>query len=278
MNAHTAIENPKEHPGNNNSDYIRRRFIGGSDAKTIMGTDETALRNLWEFKRGARPSEDYSNNLVVALGRATEALNVEWFIKQTGEAVSDQQSRVFHREYGFLAATLDGLTENGKAVFEAKFMLPWSFSEEAAAAKHMPQLQHNMSVAGCSSARLSILTGGGKWVLISAEADPIYQEALLEAELRFWDCVESGVAPRLIGAPPPLPRSEIIRIADMSGSNEWAVLAAKYRDTKQAHDDHVAAKDGLKALVPADAAEAIGRGLRAKRSKTGAVSFELLAG
>lgn len=128
---------------------------------------------------------------------------------------------------------MDGLTENGRAIFEAKFMLPWSFSEEAAAAKHMPQLQHNMAVAGRDTARLSILTGGGKWVLITADADPIYQEALLEAELRFWDCVKSGTAPRPIGAPPPLPKAEIIRIADMSGSNEWAVLAPQYRDTKR---------------------------------------------
>lgn len=263
---------------NINSDDIRRQFIGGSDAKIIMGSDETALRKLWDFKSGARPSEDYSGNLVVALGHATEKLNTDWFERQTGAVVSDHQMRLFHPEYEFLAATLDGLTENGRAIFEAKFMLPWSFSEEAAAAKHMPQLQHNMAVAGIYSARLSILTGGGKWVLITADADPIYQDALLEAEQRFWNCVKSGEPPRPIGAPPPLPKSEIIRIADMSSSNEWAVLAAKFRDTKQAHDDHLAAKDGLKALVPLDAAEAIGRGLRAKRSKTGAVSFEILAG
>ena len=261
-----------------NSDEERQRFIGGSDAKIIMGSDETALRKLWEFKRGLRASEDYSGNLVVALGHATEKLNTDWFERQTGSAVSDHQARLFHPAYAFLAATLDGLTENGRAIFEAKFMLPWSFSEEAAAAKHMPQLQHNMAVARRDTAQLSILTGGGKWVLITADADPIYQEALLEAEIRFWDCVKSGNAPRPMGAPPPLPKSEIVRIADMAGSNEWAVLAAKYRDTKQAHDDHLAAKDGLKALIPLDAAEAIGRGLRAKRSKTGAVSFEILAG
>lgn len=261
-----------------NADERRRLFLGGSDAKIIMGSDETAIRKLWEFKRGLRSSEDYSGNLVVALGHATEKLNTDWFERQTGAAVSDHQTRLFHPDYQFLAATMDGLTDNGRAVFEAKFMLPWSFSEEAAAAKHMPQLQHNMAIAGRDTARLSILTGGGKWVLITADADPIYQDALLEAELRFWDCVKSGTAPRPIGAPRPLPKSEIIRIADMNGSNEWAVLAAKYRDTKQSHDDHLAAKDGLKALVPLDAAEAIGRGLRAKRSKTGAVSFELLAG
>jgi len=261
-----------------NSDELRRQFIGGSDAKIIMGSDEVALRKLWEFKSGLRPSEDYSGNLVVALGRATETLNTEWYERQTGEVVSDAQARMFHPRHDFLAATLDGLTDKGTAIFEAKFMLPWSFSEEAAAAKHMPQLQHNMAVANRQMARLSILTGGGKWVLITAEADPIYQDALLEAELRFWDCVRSGTPPRPVGAPPPLPKSEIIRIVDMTGSNEWAVLAARYQDTKQAHDDHLSAKDGLKALIPADAAEAIGQGLRAKRSKTGAVSFEILAG
>lgn len=263
---------------NINSDEQRRRFIGGSDAKIIMGSDEVALRKLWEFKCGLRPSEDYSGNLVIALGRTTEKLNTEWYERQTGETVSDMQARMFHPQFGFLAAKLDGLTDKGTAIFEAKFMLPWSFSEEAAAAKHMPQLQHNMAVTSRPMARLSILTGGGKWVLITAEADPIYQDALLEAELRLWDCVRSGTPPRPVGAPPPLPKSEVVRIVDMTGSNEWAVLAAQYRDTKRAHDDHLAAKDSLKALIPADAAEAIGQGLRAKRSKTGAVSFEILAG
>jgi hypothetical protein len=45
-----------------------------------------------------------------------------------------------------MVATLDGIVEGTEAVFESKFMLPWSFSEEAAAEKYMPQLQHNMWV------------------------------------------------------------------------------------------------------------------------------------
>jgi hypothetical protein len=36
------------------------------------------------------------------------------------------------------------------------------------------------------------------------------------------------------------------------------------------------AKSELKALMPEDAKEAIGHGIRAKRSKAGAVSFDLL--
>jgi hypothetical protein len=55
-----------------------------------------------------------------------------------------------------MAATLDGLVDPGGAVFEAKFMLPWTFSEEGAAEKHMAQLQHNMWVASSRVAVLSI--------------------------------------------------------------------------------------------------------------------------
>jgi hypothetical protein len=44
-----------------------------------------------------------------------------------------------------LAATLDGFINDPDAVFEAKFMLPWSFSEEAAAEKaHGPAPTQNV--------------------------------------------------------------------------------------------------------------------------------------
>ena len=59
----------------------------------------------------------------------------------------------------WMAATLDGRVEATGAVFEAKFMLPWSFSEEAAAEKYMPQLQHNMWVVAAREAVLSVITG-----------------------------------------------------------------------------------------------------------------------
>ena len=115
-----------------------------------------------------------------------------------------------------MGATLDGMVEGTGAVFEAKFMLPWSFSEEAAAEKHMAQLQHNMWVTNAKAAVLSIITGGGKWVEIKISADPLYQHLLLTAEKKFWRCVESGEPPRLFGVEPPRPRIEAVRIVDMS--------------------------------------------------------------
>jgi hypothetical protein len=155
-------------------------------------------------------------------------------------------------------------------------MLPWSFSEEAASEKYMAQLQHNMWVTNLRSSVLSIITGGGKWVEISIPMDPLYLTVLVSAEKKFWRCVQSGETPHLINAEPPRPRIEAVRIVDMSSSNSWAEFAALFRNTREPFLKHERAKSGLKALMPEDAREAIGHGLRAKRSKSGAVSFDLL--
>jgi predicted phage-related endonuclease len=254
----------------------RRAFIGGSDAPIIMGDNESALLRLWREKRGEIEPEDLSGNLIVQLGVATEPLNRSWFERNTGHLVKDVQRRVIHPVIKWMMATLDGTVEATGAVFEAKFMLPWSFSEEGAAEKYMPQLQHNMWVTNAKEAALSIITGGGKWVEITIVADPLYQHLLLTAEKKFWRCVESEETPHLFGVEPPRPRIEAIRIVDMSSSNAWAEFAALFRQTRPAFLQHENAKAELKGLMPEDAKEAIGHGLRAKRSKSGAVSFELL--
>jgi predicted phage-related endonuclease len=254
----------------------RRHFIGGSDARIIMGQDEKALVRLWQEKRGEVEPEDLSGNLIVQLGLVTEGLNRQWFERNTGKAIKNVQSRVKHPVIRWMAATLDGVVEGTGAVYEAKFMLPWSFSEEFAAEKHMAQLQHNMWVTNARMAALSIITGGGKWVEISIAADPLYQHLLLTAEKKFWRCVEFGEPPRLFGVEPPRPGIEAVRVVDMGQSNSWAEFAAVFRTTRSAFLDHEKAKAELKGLMPEDAKEAFGHGIRAKRSKSGAVSFEVM--
>jgi hypothetical protein len=254
----------------------RRSFIGGSDARIVMGSDEAALVRLWREKRGEAAPEDLSSNLVVQLGTATEELNRSWYERNTGQRVSDVQRHVKHSAIPWMAATLDGIVDGAGAVFEAKFMLPWSFSEEAAAEKYMAQLQHNMWVTHLRTSVLSIITGGGKWVEITIPMDPLYLSVLVSAEKKFWRCVQSGEVPHLINAEPPRPRIEAVRIVDMSSSNSWAEFAALFRSTRTAFLDHERAKSELKALMPEDAKEAIGHGVKAKRSKSGAISFDVL--
>src|SRR5438874_2234876 len=256
--------------------FDRRSFIGGSDARIIMGSDEAALVRLWREKRGEIGPEDLSGNLIVQLGSVTEEVNRAWYERNTGRRVTDVQRFVKHSAIPWMAATLDGIVEEIGAVFEAKFMLPWSFSEEAAAEKYMAQLQHNMWVTQLRTSVLSIITGGGKWVEVTIPIDPLYLSVLVSAEKKFWRCVQSGETPQLVNAEPPRPRIEAIRIVDMTSSNSWAEFAGLFRNTRNAFLDHERAKSELKSLMPEDAKEAIGHGVRAKRSNSGAVGFDVL--
>jgi predicted phage-related endonuclease len=239
------------------SNENRRHFIGGSDARIIMGNDEESLLQLWREKRG-ETAPDYSRNLLVQLGLTIEGLNRRWYERTTGEVIKDVQSWIRHPVIRWMAATLDGVVER-------------------AAEKHMPQVQHNMWVTNARAAVLSIITGGAKWLEIKISADPLYQHLLLTAEKKFWRCVESGEPPRLFGAEPPRARVEAVRIVDMSSSNAWAEFSNVFRRTREAYLEHENAKVELKGLTPEDAKEAIGHGIRAKRSKSGAVSFDVLS-
>jgi predicted phage-related endonuclease len=241
-----------------------------------MGTNESSLVRLWREKRGELDPEDLSGNLIVQLRTATEDLNRSWYERQSGRKVRDVQRRVKHSAIPWMAATLDGVVEGIESVFESKFMLPWSFSEEAAAEKYMAQVQHNMWVTHLRSAVLSIITGGGKWVGITIPVDPLYLSVLVSAEKKFWRCVQSGEQPHLVNAEQPRARIEAVRIIDMTSSNSWAEFAGLFTRTREAFLEHERAKGELKALMPEDARQAIGHGVRGKRSKSGAVSFDLL--
>jgi hypothetical protein len=241
-----------------------------------MGQDEDALLRLWREKRGEEGPQDLSGNLIVQMGKVTEDLNRVWYETQTGKSITDVQRRIRHPLLRWMGATLDGRVKDSGAVFESKFMLPWSFSEEGAVEKYSPQLQHNMWVVATRTAVLSVITGGGKWVEITTYADPLYQHLIITAERKFWRCVESGEPPRLFGIDPPRPRIDAVRIVDMTSSNAWAEFAAIYARTKDAHAEHERVKAELKGLMPEDAQQAIGHGLRARRSKSGAISFDQL--
>src|SRR5947199_6225098 len=123
-----------------------------------MGNDEPALLRLWQEKRGELEPEDLSGNLIVQLGLVTEALNRNWYERNTGQIVEFVQHRLRHPVLRWMGATLDGIVAGSGAVFEAKFMLPWSFSEEGAVEKQIAQLQHNMVVTNYRLAALSVIT------------------------------------------------------------------------------------------------------------------------
>src|SRR5262249_34932105 len=158
--------------------------------------------------------EDQSGNLIVQLGLVTEALNRHWYERNTGQTVECVQHRLRHPVLRWMGATLDGIVAGSGAVFEAKFMLPWSFSEEGAADEPSAPFQLNRWLNNSRLAALSVITGGGRWVGIKISAHPLYQHLLLTAEKKFWRCVESGEPPPLFDVEPPRPRIEAVRTVD----------------------------------------------------------------
>ena len=253
----------------------RRPFIGGSDARIIMGSDEAALVRLWREKRGEAEPEDLRATSSSSSGPpprssiapGTSATPAGGSGRTApGEALGHSMDGGDPRRHrGGDGGRIRGQVHAALVVLRG-----------GAAEKYMAQLQHNMWVTHLRTSVLSIITGGGKWVEITIPMDPLYLSVLVSAEKKFWRCVQSGEVPHLINAEPPRPRIEAIRIVDMSASNSWAEFAALFRNTREAFLDHERAKSELKALMPEDAKEAIGHGVRAKRSKSGAVSFDVL--
>lgn len=74
----------------------RRTFIGGSDARIIMGDDHDKLVRLWREKRGEIAPQDLSQELIVQLGSITEDLNRTWYERNSGHTVQDVQRKVRH--------------------------------------------------------------------------------------------------------------------------------------------------------------------------------------
>jgi predicted phage-related endonuclease len=250
----------------------RLDFIGGSDANTLLSGDAERINRLWLVKRRLAEDEDLSDVLQVQLGSWTEPFNRAWFSKQTGrevDCVGEERASIDH---DFMAATLDGMTDNGRTLFEAKHTSAFGKVDEVLA-RYMPQLHHNMIVCGVSRAVLSVIFGNHKWEAFDVQFDEGYAAQLLTIEEAFWRCVQTGTPPIATEVKAPVVP---VRRVDMTGSNAWAAAAADWVSTQAAAKTFAIAADALKALVEPDVVEAHGHGVQAKRNKAGAISVSIV--
>lgn len=250
----------------------RRNGIGGSDANILMSGDDAKIMNLFLVKRGETEPDDLSRVLPVQMGSFTEPLNRHWYTLTTGKEVTSAGALIQHREHPFMRCTLDGIVEAEDAVFEAKHVNQFS-KPEAVAQKYMAQLHHSMACTGLSRAVLSIFIGTMTHEVFIVEEDPFYTATLIEAEERFWQCVQTGTPPGNMPAPIAPEPPALLRKVDMTGRNEWASLASDWVKHKTAAGHFETATKGLKSLVEFDVGEAIGHGVKVSRAKNGALTI-----
>jgi predicted phage-related endonuclease len=161
------------------------------------------------------------------------------------------------------------------AIWEAKHTSAFSKADELLR-RYMPQLQHNTAVAKSDRAMLSVIFGNHRFEILEVEADWLYQEDLLIAEARFWDCVRKGEPP--VAAPvPQAPKAVGVREVSFEGNNNnWASAAVDWLTNKEADKIHASAGSLIHGLIEDDVARAFGHGIEARRSKSGAVTIREL--
>lgn len=249
----------------------RRLGIGGSDAAKIVNGD---WHSLWLEKTGRAKPDDLSGVWPVQLGVVTEALNLDWYERKYAVKVARRGEVVVHPQHTFMRCTLDGWDPVGRFVIQAKHVNAFAKIAEVRE-RYTPQVMHEMIVTGAVRGVLSVIIGAAEPVYELIDRDEFWEIDYIERCREFWRHVEEDRAPeqgRPMDVVPVAPA--LMRVVDMTGSNEWAAHAATWKRFKsEARAWETAAKD-LKALVDPDVREASGYGITISRSKSGALTIK----
>lgn len=249
---------------------FRLNVIGGSEANILMGGDDAKIIHLWAQKIGEVGPDDLSDILPVQMGLFTEPLNRHWYEKQTGHKLTNINETRISIDYPFMGCTLDGMTYEGRAVWDAKHTSAFSKAEDIIQ-RYKPQMFHNMICCGVKMAVISVFYGNHKWEEIDFDWDQEYADHLLAVEEEFWRCVKQKIQPVIVA---PKYDGPVERKVDMTGNNAWASAAADFLKTQVIAKSHETTKKLIKDLIEPDVKEAYGHGIVASKSATGAVTIK----
>lgn len=230
----------------------RQKGIGGSDVAPLLGLSpwRTPL-DVYLDKRGELPEQD--DNDAMFWGRALEPVIRQTYADRTGREVRVPAGILTHPQHGFMLATVDGLTRDGR-VFEAKTARTdrgWGEpgTDEVPDAYAL-QVQHYLAVTGYAIADIAVLIGGSDFRLYHVEADASLQADLIAAEAAFWQRVLEGRPPE------PVTYAEAVQrygrsahaghvVADAEAIAAWQELVAVRATLKAAGER----EDALKAVL-----------------------------
>ena len=180
---------------------LRRNGIGGSDASVIMGKNPyRSILQLWEEKTGKLPVSDNGNEFTY-WGNVMEPIIRKEFMNRTGLKVRQKHAMIFHEEYPYLFADVDGIVtdERGeKCIFEAKTASQYKADqwENGVPEEYVLQVQHYLAVCGMNKAYIAALIGGNKFVFTTIYRDDFLIEELTAREKKFWEeCVLTDTEP-----------------------------------------------------------------------------------
>lgn len=181
----------------------RQTGIGGSDAAGACGQSQWDTRlDIYMSKVGYLDDMGRGRNeetFDMRRGTLMEPVVLQMYTDETGKVVWKPDSPHVSQQYPFVRANLDGITLDGKIGIEAKTSRsrkgwgdPWSADVPL---EYLFQVQHNMVAAGLDVFHVPVLFGNFEFAIYEVEADPEFQELMLEEEARFWAMVEARTPP-----------------------------------------------------------------------------------
>lgn len=182
----------------------RKGSIGGSDAATVLGLNPySSPYALWAEKTGAMEPEDISMKEAVRLGHVLEPYVAERFSEITGKKVRRENYILKNSDYPWAHANVDRLVIGEKAGLECKTTSALNlskFKNGEYPANYYCQCMHYMAVTGLERWYLAVLIGNQEVRIFTIERDEEEIAALMDAEQRFWECVENREPPAVDGS------------------------------------------------------------------------------
>ena len=251
---------------------LRKGKFSGTDANAVMSGDPYRINDVY-LKHTNDPryvEADFTEVWPVRLGEVTEALNLEFAAMKHGPITRQGEVVCGLGSLDWTAATLDGWLTQRNCPIEAKCVNGRSVIDDVVA-RYQPQMHWQMMVTKAKQCALSVIIGGNEPIVEFVPINRQYARELWQRATAFWLCVKSRTPPVELPAVPPPPLA--IREYDMTGRDEWRMLANQW---VQAYGAAITARDAeksIKAMVPPDAKLCTGHGIVVIRNRAGALSL-----
>lgn len=251
----------------------RTGFIGGSDCVRIIEGD---WLRLWQIKTGRAESEDLSQNIAVQMGIHTEGFNLNWFEGQRNCLLKGHQFELIET-IGTVPArgTIDAMWDNN--IVEAKHTNAQT-NMERIIERYMPQIQLYARLAEADGTYMSVIFGNNRWESAFVKRNETYFDSMWTVVSDFWSYVVGDREPVDVSTPQiNLDKIEVDNMVkrDAGQDNEFVSRAVDFKQYQAQAKAFEAAKSDLKAMVADNEREVYCDELSIKRSKSGALLFNV---
>ena len=178
----------------------RHEGLGASDSAIIMGYSSYKTPYQLYLEKIGDIESDNEVNEQQYWGNEIEPLILRRFALENDVKVTTPDT-VYHPDYPFIFANLDGWIESENAVIEAKCANSFQRKEwDMALTDGIPlvyliQVAKQCLITNATRGYCAVLIGGMEYKQFIYERDASLEELILKADIEFWNCIQTRMPP-----------------------------------------------------------------------------------